>query len=207
MEEEVQMAGQEKDVGTRDKIIAAGLQMLGEDTSAKLSVRAVAARAGVSTGSLRHFFPTQRELLDTVLTNVYDLVVSDEAIHDQARPARERLVDCLRQVLAVGGVGNQARQNMSKVYETFIAPETTEELRALHGGMAREGQHRVEHWLAVLSTEGALAKGDNARRARFLNTVLNGLALERALPNEESILESETETLHLAVDCVLESRV
>lgn len=199
------MANQQGEAGTREKIIAAGVQMLGEDTSAKLSVRAVAARAGVSTGSLRHFFPTQRELLDTVLTNIYDLVVSDDAIQDRSRPARERLVDCLRQVLAPGGVGAQSRENMSKIYETFIAPETTEDLRSLHGGMAREGQRRVEHWLAVLTTEGVLAPGDNAARARFLNTVLNGLAFERAMPNDESILETETQTLQFAVDSVLGS--
>ena len=52
--------------GTRDKILIAAATMLGEDPTARLSVRAVATRAQVSTGSLRHFFPTQRDLIDTV---------------------------------------------------------------------------------------------------------------------------------------------
>lgn len=38
---------------------------------------------------------------------------------------------------------------------------------------------------------------------RFLLTVLQGLSIERALPAEDSILKSETETLYMAVDCVL----
>jgi hypothetical protein len=72
--------------------------------------------------------------------------------------------------------------------------------------MDREGQRRVESWLAVLTQEGALTDGDNTRRARFLMTVLNGLATERALPADDSILRSETETLYMVVDCVLDSR-
>ncbi|MGH4031046.1 hypothetical protein ACQB60_19145 [Actinomycetota bacterium Odt1-20B] len=79
-------------------------------------------------------------------------------------------------------------------------------MRAAYLAMDREGQRRVESWLAALTQEGALAPGDNTRRTRFLMTVLNGLATERALPAEESILRSETDTLYMAVDCVLGSR-
>jgi TetR/AcrR family transcriptional regulator, cholesterol catabolism regulator len=41
----------------------------------------------------------------------------------------------------------------------------------------------VEYWLTVLIQEGPLAVGDTSRRAKFLLTVLNGLALDRALPS------------------------
>ncbi|WP_336216266.1 TetR/AcrR family transcriptional regulator [Nonomuraea sp. LPB2021202275-12-8] len=200
------MTQKKTSTSSRDKILAAAAAMIGEDAGASLSVRAVAARAGVSTGSLRHFFPTQRELRDAVLAVVYDEVVSKDWIHDRSIPARDRLVDCLRQVLAPAGVGEQAREAWGKVFEAFIAPEPTDEVRAAYLAMDLEGQRRVESWLAGLTQEGALAVGDNTRRARFLMTVLNGLATERALPAEESILRSETETLYMAVDCVLNSR-
>ncbi|MFG3257326.1 TetR family transcriptional regulator [Streptomyces sp. NPDC048172] len=193
-------------LSTRGKIIAAAVAMIGEDAGANLSVRAVAARAGVSVGSLRHFFPTQRELRDTVLACIYDQVATGDWIHDRSLPARDRLVDCLRQVLAPAGAGEQAREAWRKIFEAFIAPEPTEEARAAYLAMDREGQRRVESWLAGLTQEGALAPGDNTRRARFLMTVLNGLATERALPAEDSLLHSETETLYMAADCVLNSR-
>ncbi|WP_414938783.1 hypothetical protein [Amycolatopsis sp. cmx-11-51] len=61
--------------------------------------------------------------------------------------------------------------------------------------------------MTVLSNEGNLAEGDNRRRARFLVTVLNGLTIARARPSDESILTTETETLHAAVDHVLNSRI
>ncbi|WP_035776704.1 TetR/AcrR family transcriptional regulator [Arthrobacter sp. H5] len=196
----------ERRMSSRDKIIAAAMAMVGENAGAKLSVRAVAARAGVSTGSLRYHFPTQRALLDTALAGIYGVVMSDDRIHDQSAPARDRLVDCLRQVLAPAGVGEQAREGWGKVFQMFIAPEPTADLRAAYLAIEGEGRRRVEYWLTVLTDEGALAVGDNSQRASFLLTVLNGLSIERALPAEDSILQSETETLHTAVSCVLNSR-
>ncbi|MDN5917918.1 MAG: TetR/AcrR family transcriptional regulator [Pseudonocardia sp.] len=191
------------ELGSRDKVLLAAMTMFGEDPGARLSVRAVASRAGVSTGSLRYHFPTQRELQDEVLTRIYDLVVTDERIHDSTVPARDRLVGCLRQVLTRVGVGTQARDGMRKVVEEFVAPEPTEELHAAYLAIEREVRRRLEYWLTVLTNEGALPDGDNTRRARFLITVVNGLGLERALPAEDSILQSETDTLYTAVDCVL----
>ncbi|MBP2367620.1 TetR/AcrR family transcriptional regulator [Pseudonocardia parietis] len=193
-------------LSSRDKILRAAMEMFGEDPGAKLSVRAVAARAGLSTGSLRYHFPTQRELQDEVLTRIYDLVISDDRIHDSSVPARDRLVDCLRQVLTRVGVGERAREGMRKVVDEFVVPEPTEEIHAAYLAVEREARRRVEYWLTALTNDGALPEGDNTRRARFLITVVNGLGLERALPAEDSILQSETETLYTAVDCVLGSR-
>ncbi|GAA1956967.1 helix-turn-helix domain-containing protein [Amycolatopsis minnesotensis] len=200
------MVEQETGAGSRDRVLRAAMAMFGEDPGARLSVRAVAARAGVSTGSLRYHFPTQRALQDAVLAGVYDVVAPGDRIHDKSAPARDRLIDCLRQVLAPAGVGEQARAGWSEIFKTYIEPEPTDENRAAYLAIEREAQRRVEYWLTVLGDEGALADGDNARRARFLVTVLNGLSIARALPAGDSILATETETLHAAVDHVLGSR-
>jgi AcrR family transcriptional regulator len=190
---------------SRDKVVLAAMTMIGENPGAKLSVRAVAARAGVSTGSLRFHFRTQRELQDEVLLRLYDIVAPADQIHDRTVPARERLVDCLRQVLAPAGVGAGAREAFRILHEQFIAPEPTEEVRQAYAAIEREGRRRVEFWLTVLTEEGALAAGDNSRRVTFLLSVLNGLSLERALPAEESVLQAENDTLYMAVDAVLGS--
>jgi len=160
----------------------------------------------VSTGSLRYHFPTQRALQDAVLAGIYDVITPGDRIHDRSAPARDRLIDCLRQVLALAGVGKQARAAWSEVFKTYIEPEPTDENRAAYLAIEREAQRRVEYWLTVLRNEGALADGDNSGRARFLVAVLNGLSIARALPSDESILTTETETLHAAVDHVLNSR-
>lgn len=199
------MTGPKDQLGSRDKVLLAAMQMIGENPGTKLSVRAVAARAEVSTGSLRYHFPTQRELQDEVLTRLYDVVVSEDRIHDRTVPARDRLVHCLGQVLAPAGVGAGAREAFRVVYEQFIAPEPTEQGQQAFLALEREGRRRTEYWLTVLTSEGALPAGDTSRRAEFLNTVLNGLMLQRALPAEDSILQTENDTLYMAVDAVLGS--
>lgn len=190
-------------LGSRAKIIIAACEMIGEDPASRLSVRTVATRAGVSMGSLRYHFPTQRALRDAVLETIYDVATpDDEIIHDRSLPARDRLVRCLRQILAVD-VGDQARHAWITIFDAFIAPETTPEIRRAYLAMNSEGQRRVEHWLTVLTKEGALPEGDTVQRAHFLSTVCTGLSIERALPSDDSLLHRETETLYAAVDSVL----
>ncbi|GHH88460.1 hypothetical protein GCM10018793_68190 [Streptomyces sulfonofaciens] len=198
---------QETQTSSRDRIIHAAMTMFGEDPGARLSVRAVAARAGVSTGSLRYHFPTQRALQDTVLAAIYDLITPGDLIHDRTVTASERLIGCLRQVLAVAGVGEQARAGWREIFKAYIEPEPTEESRAAYLAIEQEAHRRVEYWLTVLSDEGAIPEGDNGRRARYLETVLTGLSIARALPSEESLLATETEILHAAVEHVLKQRL
>lgn len=192
---------------TRERILAAAAAIIGEDgITARLSVRAVAARAEVSAGSLRHHFPTQQELRDEVMRRVYDWMLPESSIDDHSVPARDRLVRCLREVLDLSGVGAEARSNMTVLTSSFIAVEPTEPVREAYLAMQRDGQRRMEQWLRVLADEGALPEGDIARGARFLATVLDGLALQRALPAADSLAQAETETLYTAVDAVLDPR-
>lgn len=188
---------------TRERILRAAAEMIAEDATSTLSVRAVAARAGVSIGSLRFQFPTQRALRDELLTRIYRHFIPDDPILDSARPARDRLVDCLRQVLGAAGVGDEARKAWGAAYELFIAPEPSEKVRTAYLSHERVSAGRVEYWLGVLADEGVLAPGDFAPKVRFLLTVLNGLSVQRALPSGESVLQAETETLYTAVDAVL----
>lgn len=188
---------------TRERILKAAAEMIAEDITATLSVRAVAARAGVSTGSLRFHFPTQRALQDEVLARIYEHFVPDDPIRDRSLPARDRLVACLRQMLVPAGVGEQARSAWGAAYHAFIAPEPSEQVRTAYLAYERASARRVEYWLGVLADEGALARRDLGRDVRFLLTVLNGLSVERALPSGDSVLKAETDSLYFAADAIL----
>ena len=59
-------------VGARDRILAATLQIVGEDGIAAVSNRRIAAAAGVSLGSVTYHFPTQTELLREALLTFVD---------------------------------------------------------------------------------------------------------------------------------------
>lgn len=196
------MAARSETPGTRDKILIAAATMLGENPTARLSVRAVAARAQVSTGSLRHFFPTQRALVDTVIAGLHDLDVPDDPIHDHTRTPSERLVAGLQLFLAQVGAGDRARQHWGALYEAYVASPPSDDEAVTYLALERLGRRRIERWLAVLVEEGAIASGGIEQRARFLATVLDGLTTRRALPSEALQVENEIETLRVAVHAV-----
>lgn len=191
-----------KEPGTRDKILIAAATMLGENPTARLSVRAVAARAQVSTGSLRHFFPTQRDLIDTVVAGFYDVDLTDDPINDHALTPTDRLIACLRLMLAQIGVGDRARKQWGALYEAYVASPPSGDDAATYLALERVGRHRIERWLATLVEEGAIPAGQIEQRARFLATVVGGLMVERALPAEGVRVEIEADALRLAVHAV-----
>ncbi|GAA4689492.1 hypothetical protein GCM10023226_29190 [Nocardioides nanhaiensis] len=193
-------------LGTRDRILVAAATMLGEDPTARLSVRGVAARAGVSVGSLRHFFPTQRQLLDTVVAGLAALELPDDPLADRSRSASDRLLTALQLVLAEVGAGEQARRHVSSLHAAYVASPPGEDAEHAFHALERLSLGRIEGWLAGLREEGvALREGvdDVETAARFLLTVLNGLALERALPGAPARVAGEEVALRIAVEAVL----
>lgn len=189
--------------GSREKILIAAATMLGEDPTARLSVRAVAARAGVSTGSLRHFFPTQQELLDTVMAGLYDIEFPEDPIQDTTKAAGERLVACLRMALSHSGTGKKARDMWTSVHEAYVQSQPSAGATETYLALERVGHRRIEKWLMILTEEGSIPVGDNEQRARFLGTVLTGLSVERVLPADGARPGHETDTLHMAAQCIM----
>ena len=185
---------------TKQRILDAARELARAGDGTRVSVRAVAARAGVGIGTLRYHFPTQRELLDAVLSSIYEEAMPDDRIHDTSVPARERLLESLRQVLTPIGSGMQAREVWADLVRTFVDPAANPEVRAGYVDLSTQALRRVESWLSILTAQGAISSGDNAARARYLMTLLNGLAVQRALPSDQPVLDSETEALSLAVD-------
>ena len=190
-------------LSSREKILWAAATMLGGESAATPSVRAVAARAGVSPGSVQHHFPTQRELMDEVLVLVYDTVLPDDSVHDSSLPARDRLVASLQRLLALTIDGLDPREAWGQAFDRYVRPAPTDAAREEYLASERELRRRIEYSLTVLQGEGALAPGDNSRRARFLYTVVSGLSIAQAFPSESSLLPSELEVLRMAADYVL----
>lgn len=190
-------------LGSRDRILWAATTMLGEGPGAILSVRAVAARAEVSTGSLRHHFPTQRKLMDAALGVVYDVLLPEDSIHDSSLPARERLVACLQRFLAPAGEEVDSRAAWRRAFESYVAVEPTQAARDEFLAIDREIRRRLEYCLRVLQGEGAIPAGDNSARVQLLLSVVNGLSIAQVMPTDVPRAQAELDTLRLAADYVL----
>lgn len=78
---------------TRERIVAAALDQLAEGGYSSASVQAVAARAGVATGSVYRYFPSKSELFAEVFRRASEgeMRLFAEATADAERPAAERI--------------------------------------------------------------------------------------------------------------------
>jgi AcrR family transcriptional regulator len=189
---------------TRDRILIAAATILGENAYERLTVRGVAARAGVSVGSLRHFFPTQHALIDAVVAGLSGTELPDDPIHDTTRDASGRLASCLELMLDQLGRGELARASWRKTFEAYIVAAPPFSDNSMHAALEQLGRTRIEGWLRVLAAEGATSGDGIAERARFLATVLNGISIERALPgNDEAQRRFETTTILRAAKAAL----
>ncbi|MEU1984803.1 TetR/AcrR family transcriptional regulator [Nocardia sp. NPDC019395] len=66
--------------GTREALVAAGIELLEETGSTDIGLREIARRAGVSHGAPRRWFPTHKTLLATI---------ADDGLRDLARALGE----------------------------------------------------------------------------------------------------------------------
>ena len=78
---------------TRERIVQAALAQLGEGGYASASVQAVAARAGVATGSVYRHFPSKADLVAEVFRRAAarELELFEHLAADSERPAQERI--------------------------------------------------------------------------------------------------------------------
>lgn len=199
---------------TRSRILAAAAAMLADDPAATLSVRAVAQRAGVSTGSLRHFFPTQRDLIDAVVAAIAALQPTDElesALHDTDRPAVDRLTDLLRGTLRDALADETARARLRSALAA-TEPARTDDQAAPTLALEQLGLRRIAGWISTLHAESAdhtdahALLFDAETGARFLGTVLTGLVTEQALPGALTRVAFHDSTLRIAATAVLTAR-
>jgi AcrR family transcriptional regulator len=152
---------------------------------------------------MRHHFPTQADLRDAVLGRIGDWMSPGATMEDAEVPARERLRGSLHQVLDHVGTGQLARDHMTRLTSTLIDVEQTAQVREAYLAVEADGLRRIERWLDALAQEGHLASADVPRSARFLGTVINGLALQRALPAPDASPHLEAEVLDDAIAQVL----
>lgn len=187
---------------TRERIVAAATILCTEDPTTRPSVRTVATRAGVGASTLRYYFPTQRALFDAVLHKSFEQQYPDERIHDTSIPAPDRLLECLTNLLTPVGEGEQAREFWLQLF-TFANTSESTQAKSAFTNIARVAGDRVESWLEVLEAEGAITPGPRARHALFLLTLIDGLAIARALPADDTDHNHEHNVLQDAINAVL----
>jgi AcrR family transcriptional regulator len=170
----------------RGEIVAAARRLLAEQGPHALSVRHVAAAAGIGASTLRHYFPTQAALRGAVAEELLRAQVADLRIGDSSVPAVDRLSECLDQFLPPDDERVPELAGWLSAYAAAAGPDPAPESQRVLGMIVREGRARVDSWLTVLDAEGSLRGDldlDQARR--LLLATLDGVCLGLLAPEPD----------------------
>jgi AcrR family transcriptional regulator len=170
----------------RRELAEAVWRVIRRDGVERASVRAVAAEAGLSAGSLRHSFPSQSDLLAYAMNLVVERIEARVAAAPAAASERQGIEQRLHQLLPL----DDARRTENEVWVAFTAqalvrPELRDLWADVHGALRHACTVAVE----------ALGARDVEFEARRLHAVIDGLAVHAALSEREAEPSQLTATL------------
>lgn len=161
----------------RRELARATWRVILRDGIAKASVRAVAAEAGLSTGSLRHTFPTQIELLEFSMRLVTENATRRVMAHsiDNARDA----VEAYAKELLPLDAERRAEIEVNILMISLAAAEPR--LSAVRDEARFAIARGCRAWVDLLIEAGeASGDLDREREAQRLHAVIDGLAMHLA---------------------------
>lgn len=166
----------------RGALIAAALDCLAEGGLQAATVRAIALRAGVTPGLIRHYFPSKDDLVEAAYQTLMQGLTGDvlEARHHADSAPRQRLGGFVRAALGP----EAAEPGKLAAWAGFIgALHRAPALRAIHAASYRAFRDRLAVLIAAaLAADGRPAPAAALRgQAIVVTAVLDGLWLEGGL--------------------------
>lgn len=174
----------------------AAWQVVVHDGVTRLSVRNVAARAGIATGSLRYVFPTQDSLRAFVLDLVRQRVAERIATRRPSASPRQLAEDYLAQLLPLDA---ERRVEMEVFLSVGVLALTDPALRPAFERAHRDLRDGCRRILARLAEDPAYATLDPQAEAPRTHAVVDGLALHliRLPPDDDTTWATRTLARHL----------
>jgi AcrR family transcriptional regulator len=168
--------------GNVDRILDAMLELISTRGPEALSIRNVAAAAGVSVGAVQHHFSTRDKLLQAAMNAVEQrfMVRIRELIRDDASPESRLRSFCIE----IAGLGSDDTTEVV-VWTVFAARAAVDDsIRALH--VAAWGRTElflhglIEAAMSNVADAATDTDATTADSAAFLLAVLDGIAVSRA---------------------------
>lgn len=160
----------------RRELAEAVWRVVQRDGVEQASVRNVAREAGLSTGSLRHYFATQSELLEFAMRTVMERVESRVA----AIPVPDDRLRAARTVLAQLLPLDEERRSENEVWVAFSARAMVDDgLRTLRDEAYDRLKEASERWTRLLMT--GVGEEEQDLESERLFALIDGLAVHAAL--------------------------
>jgi AcrR family transcriptional regulator len=192
--------------GKRELILNAAVGLAHTEGLSGLSVRSVAAAAGIGATTLRSYFPSQAQLHRAVAERMVTASLTDEPLRDRSRPAVDRLEACLVQFLP-GTIDERGLQSWFALLALALGPEADAGVRELMRTGNAESAAVVARWLGVLAEDGVAVRGEPALLAARFTSLVSGLHLMVLLEGTPAALEQARETVRwYAEQCLAHSQ-
>jgi AcrR family transcriptional regulator len=165
------------DAAQRRRLLAeATWRIILRDGLPAVSVRAVAAEAGLAAGSVRHFFPSQSELLNFAMTALVDTVAARIGAAAEVSDARSRVVAMLTELLPVT---DRTHAEFAAYLEFLHRSRTDASLRTVAWESVKAVRDLIGRVLADLQALGMIrAELDLGQEAMRLHAFVDGLTLQ-----------------------------
>ena len=175
----------------REELAAALWRLVLREGIEGASLRRVAAEAGWSTGSLRHYFATQSELLAFAMELVAQRVTARVAAHRLSADLRATAERLVREVLPLDAERHaEAQVWLAFTARSLVEPELRELRDRAHPGCARSARARSS--CSACRTPGA--EGER------LHALVDGLALHAVLDPATTTPARQLELLGAQLD-------
>ncbi|EDW22332.1 TetR/AcrR family transcriptional regulator [Bacillus pumilus] len=163
----------------KQKVAQAAMRVIKQDGLENASVRKVAVEAGISAGSMRHYFSTQQELFLFSMTLIQERVKERMTGLQLNGSTEENVFALLEQVLPL----DEERRFEMEVWQAFTVKSMTEpDLQPLNAKMYDELFQMTQYCLMKLKEDGLLLDHiDLLVETERLYAVINGLALNGIL--------------------------
>jgi AcrR family transcriptional regulator len=179
----------------REELAAALWRLVVREGIEAASVRRVAAEAGWSTGSLRHYFATHSELLAFAMESVMERVTRRLERVPRTLPPRRIAELALHEVLPL----DDERRAEMQVWLAFTTRALVDpELRAL--------RDRAHDGLRSLCISAVQLLGGDETDAQRLHALIDGLALHAVLDPATTTPERQVELLGAELDALADQR-
>ncbi len=168
-----------------------------------MTVRAVSAAAGVGMGTLRHYFRSQRELVDAVVADLVQGMLDESVVLDPAAAPGDRLAHAVLQFLPASSADRGQLDAWFAFYvSAFSGAPSDHARRVLEASVATSHEH-MRRWLQALADEGALDAGSVADTSSALIALVNGLTLEVLTPGSPVTVEDARRIAEAAARAVV----
>ncbi|MGW6599451.1 TetR family transcriptional regulator [Streptomyces sp. NPDC055036] len=185
-------------VGNADKrqhILDVATRLAGTDGLSGLSVRSVAAAAGMGATTLRAYFPSQALLYRAVAERLVSHVLSDDRIQDVSLAPADRLYASLRQFLPGAADRHSSLMMWFELLTLALGPDANEEVLEMVLSGRDESVVIATRWFTLLAADGcALADTPEVLAVRFV-TLVDGLHLGLLFDKGEAALDRAEDTL------------